>query len=434
MKKKLKNILLDSDFKEILTKGSSFLVFRLFGALVGYFFILYISNNYGADVYGLVALGFSIFLIVGVFGRLGLDINLVRFFSQNKNDTETGIFYKSIFISFLFSSFLALFLFLFKDIIVIKLYQDPKPELLTYLPWLLGAIPFWNISLICASYLRAKKNNNAFAFIENPSRFLFSLIIIVLVSYFTDAPPLSIVKAHFWGVIITALIGLTIVFKNLRNLKIKSSVTSIVFIKDSFPMLLSSSMLILLGLTDTQVMGIYETNSNIGVYNVCLKLATLTTLSLQAINSILAPKIAKSFANGDNDYKKLITFSTKLNFVITVIIVSIILFFNDFFLGLFGESFKAGAAILFIFCVGQIINSFSGSVGVILQMIGKQKIYQNFVVSALIINLILTFVLTPLYGGIGASISTVISMTFWNIGSAIYLKKEMNIESYYNFK
>jgi len=101
---------------------------------------------------------------------------------------------------------------------------------------------------------------------------------------------------------------------------------------------------------------------------------------------------------------------------------------------MFGEAFTAGATILFIFCAGQIINSFSGSVGVILQMIGKQKVYQNFVLAALVINLMLTFVLTPIYGGVGAAVSTVISMVFWNIGSAIYLKRKMNIVTYYNLK
>lgn len=102
----------------------------------------------------------------------------------------------------------------------------------------------------------------------------------------------------------------------------------------------------------------------------------------------------------------------------------IIVIFHDFLLGIFGEEFKAGYIILFIFCAGQLVNSLSGSVGIIMQMIGKQKVYQNFVIIALFINLALTFILTPVYGGIGAAVSTVISMVFWNIGCAVYLKKK----------
>lgn len=435
MKKRIQKILGDTDQKEILSKGFSFLVFRILGAVVGYLFIFYVSNTYGADIYGLIALGLSMFLIISEFGRLGLDTNIVKFFSQDKHDSEAGIFFKSLGISFFASSFLAWVVYYFSDVIVLKFYQEPKPELLEYLPWILFAIPFWNIAMISASFLRAKKRNNAFAFLNNPSRFLFSLLLVIFISYFFEKIPLNIVKAHFWGVIISAIIGLSMVFKSISGIEIKSKTKSIAFVKESFPMLLSSSILILLGLTDTQVLGVYESNTEIGIYNVSLKLAALTTFSLQAINSILAPKIARSYADNDEtNYKKLIAFSTKLNFIISTIIVIVMLTFHKYLLSLFGEDFETGSQILIIFCVGQLVNSFSGSVGIILQMIGKQKVLQNFVFIAFIINLMLTFALTPRYGGLGAATATVISMLFWNIGSAIYLKKRMNITSYYTFK
>ena len=198
-------------------------------------------------------------------------------------------------------------------------------------------------------------------------------------------------------------------------------------------MMLSSSILILLGWMDTFVMGIYDTDQNVGIYNVSLKIATLTTFILLAINSILAPKIAKNYSeNKLVEFNKLISFSTKLNFYLSATVILIIIIFNKSLLSIFGEEFLVGSTILFILCFGQMINSFSGSVGIILQMIGKQKVYQNFVLIALVLNLILTIILTPIYGGIGASTATVISMAFWNIGSAIYLKKKMNIVSYYN--
>lgn len=424
----------NQDFSEIVTKGFSFFLIRLLSALIGYIFTIYVSNKYGTDVYGLIALGLSMFMILSVLGRLGLETNIVKFFSQDKNDLESGIFFKSILISFFVSCIISYLLYFFSDDIVYKLYKEPKPELLDYLPWILAAIPFWNIAVICASLLRAKKLNNAFAFITNISRFLLAFILIILITLYFGDNSVYIVIGHFFGVVITAIISFTLAYRRISQVKIKSETKSVSFLRESFPMLLSSSMLILLGLTDTQVMGIYESNSNIGIYNVSIKIATLTSFSLQAINSILAPKIAKSYAEGNTEYKGLIKFSTKLNFLISASVGLGIVLFRNFLLGLFGEGFLAGEIILLIFCGGQIINSFAGSVGVILQMIGKQKVYQNFVVGALILNLILTFILTPVYGGIGAACATVFSMAFWNIGSALYLKYKMNIKTYYNFR
>lgn len=409
------------------------MVLRIGGTFAGYLFTLFISNKFGEDIYGLVAIGFSIFLIISVIGRLGLDINMIKFFSQEKNDVESGIFYKSIIKSIFFSSLLAFLIYIFKEYIVLDLFKVPKPELIPFLPWVLAAIPLWSVTIISASFLRAKRKNNAFAFFNNPSRFLGGLILLIIFYTFSNQP-IIIFKAHFFAILLSALVSFIMVVYNLKSIKLKTKINSWSFLKDSFPMMLSSSILILLGWMDTFIMGIYETEANVGIYNVSLKVAGLSVFSLQAINSILAPKIAKSYASGDTKYKNLISFSTKLNFFISGSVVFLIIVFHDFLLGMFGEAFKAGYIILFIFCLGQIINSFSGSVGVILQMIGKQKIYQNFVLLALIINLILTFILTPIYGGIGAATSTVISMIVWNLGSAIYLKRKLNIISYYRLR
>jgi O-antigen/teichoic acid export membrane protein len=98
---------------------------------------------------------------------------------------------------------------------------------------------------------------------------------------------------------------------------------------------------------------------------------------------------------------------------------------------MFGNEFIEGATVLIILCVGQVVNSISGSVGVILQMTGHQKVYQNIVLIALILNLILNLLLVPLYGTIGAAIATVISISSWNVIGAIYLKKKHNIITYF---
>ena len=105
MTKLFRKYLGNQDFSEIITKGFSFFLIRVLGALIGYVFTIYISKNYGADVYGLIALGFSMFLIISVIGLLGLDINIVKYFSQDRNDSNPGIFYKSLIVSFIISVF-----------------------------------------------------------------------------------------------------------------------------------------------------------------------------------------------------------------------------------------------------------------------------------------------------------------------------------------
>lgn len=130
-----------------------------------------------------------------------------------------------------------------------------------------------------------------------------------MILYNLDQDPIIIVKAHFYGVLITSLLSFGLVTYQIKNISFKSEMSSWNFIKDSLPMMLSSSILILLGWMDTFIMGIYEDTESVGIYNISLKVATLTTFTLQAINSILAPKIAKSYAaDEEQNYKKLISF------------------------------------------------------------------------------------------------------------------------------
>jgi O-antigen/teichoic acid export membrane protein len=115
-------------------------------------------------------------------------------------------------------------------------------------------------------------------------------------------------------------------------------------------------------------------------------------------------------------------------------IVLFIIIFHKWILGIFGNEFIVGSLFLIVLCIGQLINSMSGSVGVILQMTGYQKVFQNIVLMALVLNVILNVILIPLYGGLGAAIATVVSISSWNITGAFYLKLKMNIKSYFSFK
>lgn len=423
------NIFKDTDKKEILVKGLSFLTIRVLGLFAGYLFTYLVVKFYGAEVYGLVVLGFSLFVFMGVLGRLGIDINLVKHYSLEENRLDIGLFYRAVLISFLFSAFLSVILFFSKDFLSNTIFK--KPNLAPYLIWVAISIPFWSLTIVCAGYLRAIKKNHWFAFLNNTGRFIFTILFLILLAKFFSSHLVAI-KAHTYGVILLAGLAFFLCLKSLGGLSLKSENNTWLFIRGAFPMMLSASMLILMGWIDTFILGIYESELNIGIYNVALKVAMLSSFTLQAINSILAPKLADTNQKGDMvAFSRLVRFSTKYIFIFTAITVILILICRSWILALFGSEFVAGSFILVILCLGQLVNSLAGSVGVILQMTGHQRIYQNIIFIALILNIILNFVLIPVYGGLGAAIATTVSIASWNIIGSIYLKKKLGIQSYY---
>jgi O-antigen/teichoic acid export membrane protein len=432
LKHKKQELFKNSDYREILSKGSWYLFLRGIGIISSYIFTYLITISYDASTLGVFSIGISIFMIISVVGRLGLDISLVKFFSVEANRQNTGIFYTGMFKAFLLSSLLAYVIYLLRYQIALELFEVPKPSLIPHLDWILPSIPFWTVTLICAGVSRAHKKIKWFTFISFTSRFFSgALILLVLLGSIDDSIIIS--QAHLYSVVLTSIISIIVAVKTLQNPKVVSNVESWKFIKQSLPIMVSSSVLILLGWIDTFILGIFESDANVGIYNVSLKIATLTSFTLLAINSILAPKIAKNYElNKKREYKTLIRFSAKLNFFVSTGIVFLVLVFNDFLFGIFGDEYVEGRTILFILCLGQLVNALAGSVGIILQMIGKQIIHQNNVLMALVLNIITTLILTPIYGGAGAAIATVASLIFWNIIGAIYLRRKMGITSYYN--
>ncbi|MGO1751607.1 MAG: oligosaccharide flippase family protein [Psychroflexus sp.] len=417
------------DYRDIIKKGLSFMGFRILGILSGYLFTLYITNNYGASLNGLVVLSFSVFMFATIIGRLGIDVNLIKFYSNEDNwKNNPGLFYKVLLKSFFFSFLLVFILYLSKEFIVFSLFK--KSQLEPYFLWVILAIPGWVITMICAGALRARGFNNWFAFFVNTGRFSIALIFVYLLGFF-EMKPLNLMIAHFLGIYLLTIIAIIVSIRKFEIVSLKSSTNTWHFMRDSFPMMLSSTIMIFLGWMDTFILGIYETDDNIGIYNVALKLALVTSFSVEAINSSLAPKIANLYLNNLMEkFLKLIKFSTRLNFVLTSLIVLILVVFNQWFLGIFGDEFKVGSMALIILCSIHLLNSGLGSVGIIMQMTGKQKQYQNIAIISLFINLLLNFLLIPQYGINGAAIATALSLSVWNTSSCIYLKKKEKIKTH----
>ena len=88
---------------------------------------------------------------------------------------------------------------------------------------------------------------------------------------------------------------------------------------------------------------------------------------------------------------------------------------------MYGEDFIVGSRTLVIMVIGSAINVICGSVGYILMMTDRQRVYRNILLFAVVINLSLDFVLVPKYGILGAGIANAIGVVIWNLISAFYI-------------
>lgn len=414
---------LNQDFSEIVKKGGIALAIRIMGFLAGYLFIYLIVHFFGAETQGRLSLSFSIMIIGSLFCRLGVDVNFVKVFAiKNNLENARGIYHKIIPLLLIVSSVVSIIIFVFSRLISEKIFEDSG--LTPYLLWTAPCILFFTMVLVNAGVLRGLRKNTIYAFLFNGGRFLFSLVFLGLLLWLYGENSIVPIIAHstaiFMLLVISFLQARKYIFPRIK----KSSYQIKGFLKESFPMLLSASLIVFLGWTDTIVLGIYKDSSTVGIYSVIIKIAAVISFSLQALDSILAPKLSHSYHNNDLIlFKKLVWFTTKLNTIIAISAVVFILVFNDFILGIFGPEFKGAFMALVILCVGQLFNSIFGPVGSIFQMTGRQTVFQNILIVSFLINLTLNIILVKNFGINGVAFATAVSLIISKILSAYYIKK-----------
>ncbi|AOW21165.1 flippase [Urechidicola croceus] len=426
-----KNFLNDKSLKEIVSKSATYFFLRIFAFVFAYLFAILTTRNFGESTFGYVTLAFSILMISSVICRLGFDINLTRIVAQDKENKQIGLYTKSIIISFLLSLLLSIIIYFNANYISINIFN--KEGFIPYLKWISFAIPLWSMILINSFVFRGYKKTFLYSIFNSFGRFLLTTILLITFIYlYGDKYVYAPIVAHFFGLVILCIGSFIFIKKTIKDVSLKNEMPFKLFFNSSFPMFLSTSLIILLTWVDKVYLGYYVEEEKIGIYDISLRIAALIGFTLEALNSILTPKISEAYIN--KDYKtmqKEITFSAKINFFLSIGVFLFIIIFSKYILQVFSEKFIQGQIVLFICCIGQLVNAFSGPVGNILQMTGQQKIFTKIIAIAFLINLILNPILIQIYDIEGAAISMVISMVFWNFTSSYFVYKKLGIKSYY---
>jgi len=426
----------DIHLKELIQGSLTFFILRILGMVVGYAFTLIVTRNLGASAWGIFVLCFTVLHIVSVIGKLGLDTALLRFIAQynaqGKGKTAKYIYFKSIIIIIPLSLLLSIFLYYLSPLLAEKIFA--KKHLAPYLKLMSFAlIPFVLLSINSES-LRAFKKIKEYTTLQTFLPFLFALIFFSISFYILNIKSIkAVVVAYILGIGISFLFSFLLLNKEFSN---KNGELEQIPLKQilsiSLPMLLTSSLFMIMSWTDTIMLGMWRTEEEVGIYNVAVRLSMITSFTLGAINSIAAPKFAEFWGKKDLEgLKKVAQQSTKLIFWTSAPVLVLYLTFPEWFMGLFGEEFKTGTLALMFLTTGQFVNAASGSVALILGMTGKEKFASYVILIATIINFMLNFVLIPKLGINGAAVASMVGLMFWNIIFLIYIYKSYGFVNIY---
>ncbi len=419
--------------RELLSGSSRLIVLRIGGMALSYLFTLLISRYYGSSVLGLFAMMNVVLLVSVLITRGGMDILFLRQVSASKSETDdatirtvySGIVTKQLVVG----AVVSIGLFFMAPWLAETVFDTPSMSTVFRMA-ALAVIPM-AVNTLHSEGFRARKMLFPYIALSRGWHFALASVGIIMLWLTETEDALFFFMIYFAAVVMTALIGtlqwnrpLSNRFSGFDLSGWRSTLSA------STPMLLSSSMFLVMSWTDTFMLGVYESPDQVGGYHVAVKISNLITIVLFGINGITAPKLSSTFTAGDRSlFKQTVTSSASLSFMLSLPIITAIILFRTPLIALFGAEMIFAGTALILLSIGQFINGSCGSVMNILQMTHNQVIGQNILLFAGALNILLNYLLIPRYGIEGAAIATACSTAFWNIASVIAVRVKLKVWS-----
>jgi O-antigen/teichoic acid export membrane protein len=422
----------DKHLSEVIENAGHAFILMGVGLGLGFAINVVLARLLGAEGVGIYYIAFDVTNVAITLATLGLSKSVLRFVAAHAALGEWGtvrvVYRKSIWIVVGLSLMATFLLIALAPSIALNLYREPG--LVTPLRLMSLIISPTTLLFIYIEALRGLKRIRESVFLGAVGIPLLSLpLIIILVR------PLGISGAISARLLATSALSLFSILLWRRAVphlpRLGGSFPTSKLLKTSFPFLSVDLVNLMMRRADALLLGIWASSELVGVYNVAIRVAVLTSFTLGAVNSIIAPKFAALYAQGDLvSLERLVRGTTRLlGFIATATAVPLLIF-TPFVLQLFGAEFVTGTTALRILILGQFVNIAAGPVGFLLLMSGYEKIQQNNVIVSAALNILLNLWLIPKYGIIGAATAATISLSLKNLISIALVSRYMKIRAY----
>jgi len=180
---------------------------------------------------------------------------------------------------------------------------------------------------------------------------------------------------------------------------------------------------------DVLILGGFAGAEEVGPYYAAVRLAAIAAYGLTAVNTILAPMIAESYAADDHaTMARLVHHAAKLTFVVTAAVALAIAIAGYWALQLFGKGFAEAAYIpLLIILGGQCVAAMTGPTGFLMTMTRYERQASWFMALAAVLNVVFSVALIPIFGLIGAALATAFGSVAWNVSGLTFVRSRLHV-------
>ena len=397
-------------------------VTNILGTLSMFGVTIYLTRTVDQVIYGEFRLAFSFISLMVVLLLLGRDNGVVYFTQKVSTENEKQrIISQESFYTLQVLIIGSLLLFLFRDIIVIKVFNN-NISIINYSLSIL-MLPLWGWFNMGIAALRAKKFINYSFTLTNLIQRLIRVPFFVVFVYLSES---------FFSLTISMIISqVLLLFLMIKKVPwityFKNINYSDFFLrfKYSIQLGLTSIIFVVLSKIDVIMIGKLTSVENVAVYDICVMLSMVVIFPYTALVKASEPVVLSILS----DNQKMTKYTNNLNLSVGIasIVVLAYIMNSELILSIFGNEYTSGNLPLIILAVGYLIISFLASPIEFLSMSGNVNYSLSILVTSLILNVILNYILIPIYGLNGAALATTISLISTKIIALFVVKKKLNV-------
>jgi O-antigen/teichoic acid export membrane protein len=412
--------------------GMAAFAIHISGAGLTYCAQLAIARVIGADNYGIYAYVFAWMTVLAYFSALGFDVSLLRFVPAYHARRAWSLLRGVIQYAERRVAVVGCAAALIGAALVAIWAGERQPQLTN--TFLVGFIlvPVLGLLWIRSSVVRAFGGVvSALApdrIVRDGTLLLFVVFAGLVLGWEMAAP--AVMMATVTG----SVIGLGLVTLSMRRLRPRAvqdalpTYAAADWRQTALPLVIIGAAEALMNRTGVMLLGWAGDTKDAGIYSLAFNIAFLAVLPRTAINTLLAPAISELFAKGDRTaLQALIGKATLWSLLGALSIALPVALLADPLLTLFGRDFGAGASMLRILLIGQVIAAGAGSQLYLMTMTGHERRAAALLVSSALANAIVSAALIGPMGPTGPAVAVMATLIAWNGIMALHIWRQLGL-------
>ena len=183
---------------------------------------------------------------------------------------------------------------------------------------------------------------------------------------------------------------------------------------------------------DTVILGLYEDESEVAIYNAATRIAKLSIMIFMIINEVIMPVIVELNAKSEKaKLEYIFRVTSTIAVVFSLLTLLLFIFFGEYLLAaIYGEFYKSGALLLVIMGVGQLITVAAGSSEIALTMMGFQKVNMYISLVTSILAVLACVLVAPIYGSVAVASVVATALILRGVISTVFVHQISGVSVY----